>query len=321
MMALRRGTLVCLIALLIPFLEAYSAMAAILPEYTGTTYNHIKVDGLDIFYREAGPRDAPCILLLHGYPSSSRMFDPLLPLLSGKYHLIAPDYPGFGLSEAPPPANFAYTFEHIAKLIDDLTTELGLSHYALYLQDYGGPIGFCIAVEHPERIQTLIIQNAVVHEEGLSPVWAPRRAYWANRAEHEPKIREALLSVAAGVARHVGPRPNLERFNPDLWMDEIAFLKQPGEDTIQLSLMYDYQTNVAAYAKWQAYLRDQRPPTLVVWGKFDPIFTLDGAHAINREVPSAEVHILDAGHFALEERAADIAVLIDRFLVKNGIGK
>jgi pimeloyl-ACP methyl ester carboxylesterase len=296
-------------------------MATTIPEYTDIIYNYVKVDGLDIFYREAGPKDAPCILLLHGYPSSSRMFDPLLPLLNSKYHLIAPDYPGFGLSEAPSPASFAYTFDHLAKVIDDLTEVLGLSHYTLYLQDYGGPIGFRIAVEHPERVQALIVQNAVVHEEGLSPVWAPRRAYWANRAEYEPKIREGLLSVAAGVARHVGPRPNPERFNPDLWMDEIAFLKRPSEDVIQLDLIYDYQTNVAAYGKWQAYLRDQHPPTLVVWGKYDPIFTVDGANAFSREVTAAEIHILDAGHFALEERATDIGALIDGFLGKHGIGE
>lgn len=296
-------------------------MATTIPEYVGTTYKQVKVNGLDIFYREAGRKNAPCILLLHGYPSSSRMFEPLLPLLSSKYHLIAPDYPGFGLSEAPSPPSFAYTFDHLAKVINDLTERLGLSPYTLYLQDYGGPIGFRIAIEHPERVQTMIIQNAVVHEEGLSPAWAPRRAYWANRAEHEPKIREGLLSVAAGVARHVGPRPNPERFNPDLWMDEIAFLKRLGEDIIQLDLIYDYQANVAAYGKWQAYLRDNHPPTLVVWGKYDPIFTIDGAHAFGREVTAAEIHILDAGHFALEERAADIAVLIEGFLVKHGISK
>ena len=158
--------------------------------FTGTAYNRIYVDGVDFFYREAGPKDAPCILLLHGYPSSSRMFEPLFPLLRGRHRLIAPDYPGFGLSEAPPPANFSYTFDHLAELVGAFVRKLGLAHYALYLQDYGGPIGFRIALAHPERVDALIIQNAAVHEDGLSPIWASRRAYWADRAGNEAKIRE-----------------------------------------------------------------------------------------------------------------------------------
>lgn len=300
-------------------MEAWPAVTPKSASYTGTTYQTIKVDGVNVFYREAGPKDAPCILLLHGYPSSSRMFEPLLKLLSNQYHLIAPDYPGFGLSDAPSPASFSYTFEHLAKVIDKFTEAVGLTHFTLYLQDYGGPIGFRIALEHPERIRALIIQNAIVHEEGLSAVWVPRRAFWANRAEYESKVREGLFSVTGGAARHVGTRPNPERFNPDLWMDEIAFLKRLGEDLIQLNLIYDYQFNVAAYPKWQAYLRDKAPPTLVVWGKYDPIFTVEGAHAIGREVPNAKIHMLDAGHFALEDHAAEIARLIDRFLHKNRI--
>lgn len=316
-MSHHRNIMLCLVALLATSIEAWPAVATNSGQFTGTTYQTIKVDGVNIFYREAGPKDAPCILLLHGYPSSSRMFEPLLPLLSNKYHLIAPDYPGFGLSDAPSPASFPYTFDHLAKVIDEFTHALGLTHFTLYLQDYGGPIGFRIALEHPERIRALIIQNAVVHEEGLSPVWVPRRAFWANRAEYESKVRDSLFAVAGGVARHVGTRPNPERFNPDLWMDEIAFLRRPGEDLIQLNLIYDYQSNVAAYPKWQAYLRDKAPPTLVVWGKDDPIFTVEGANAIGREVPNAEIHFLDAGHFALEDHAAEIALLIDRFLLKE----
>jgi len=316
-----RNILLGLVALIVTSVEVFSAMATEPAQFTSTTYKNITVDGVNIFYREAGAKDAPCILLLHGYPSSSRMFEPLLPLLSDKYHLIAPDYPGFGLSDAPSPASFRYTFEHLAKVIDKFTEALGLTHFTIYMQDYGGPIGFRIAIEHPERISALIVQNAVVHEEGLSSVWVPRRSYWAHRAENEPKIREGLFSTAGGIARHVGTRPNPERFNPDLWVDEIAFLKRPGEDLIQLDLIYDYQSNVAAYPKWQRYLRDNNPPTLVVWGKNDPIFTVEGAHAFGREVPNAEIHILDAGHFALEDHSGEIALLIDQFLLKRHIRK
>jgi pimeloyl-ACP methyl ester carboxylesterase len=277
-------------------------------------YLRAEVCGISIFYRETGPADAPCILLLHGYPSSSRMFEPLFPLLGAKYRLIAPDYPGFGLSDAPPPGNFAYTFDHFAAVIGEFVQALGLKTYSLYLQDYGGPVGLRLAIAHPERVQALIIQNAVVHEEGLSDVWALRRAYWANRSENEAKIIAGLYSVSAGIARHVGPRPEVERFNPDLWMDEINFLMRPGEQAIQLSLIYDYRSNVAAYPEWQAYLREKHPTTLVLWGRFDPIFALAGAEAFKREVPDAEVHVLDAGHFALEECAPAMAQIIDRFL-------
>lgn len=284
---------------------------------TGTTYHTIVVEGLKIFYREAGPKDGPVLLLLHGYPSSSRMFEPLLTHLSERYRLIAPDYPGFGYSDAPPADEFDYTFAHLAQIVDAFTQALGLRKYTLYLQDYGGPIGFRLALAHPERVTALIIQNAVIHEAGLSAVWEKRRAYWAQRADHEPAMRAALLSEAAGIARHVGGREPLEAFNPDAWMDEIAFLRRPEQAAIQLDLAYDYQSNVAAYPTWQAYLREHRPPVLVTWGKHDPIFTLDGAHAIASEEPGAELHVLEAGHFALEDHGAAIAALIDDFLVRR----
>ena len=316
-MFVHRNLLICIAAIIVTFINVRLAMAKDTFEFTGTTYNTIKVDGINIFYREAGPKDAPCILLLHGYPSSSRMFEPLLPLLSNKYHLIAPDYPGFGLSEAPSPQYFNYSFAHLAKVIGDFTHAIGLTRFSLYMQDYGGPIGFRIAIEQPERIHALIIQNAVVHEEGLSPIWETRRAFWLNRAENEAKIINGLYSVTSGIARHVGNRPHPERFSPDLWMDEIAFLRRPGEDQIQLDLVYDYRSNVDSYPKWQAYLRDQHPPTLVVWGEHDPIFTINGAKAFGLEVPNAEIHILNAGHFALEDHATEIGLLIDQFLKRN----
>ena len=284
-------------------------------------YKTVDVNGIDIFYREAGPAEAPVLLLLHGYPSSSRMFEPLFGRLRQRYRLVAPDYPGFGLSGAPDRSKFAYTFEHMAQTIDDFAEVLGLTRYSLYLQDYGGPIGFRIALAHPERVQSLIIQNAVLHEEGLTPVWDLRRAFWSDCAEYEGKIRDGMVSVQAGIARHVGGRAEQETFNPDLWMDEIAFLKRPDEQAIQLELVYDYQSNVKAYPLWQDYLRRHRPPTLVVWGIHDPIFSIEGAHAIAREQPDAELHFLDAGHFAIDDEPDAISGYVDSFLTKNQIAQ
>lgn len=286
-----------------------------------TFYRTTSVDGLNIFYREAGVRDAPTLLLLHGFPSSSRMFDPLLPLLSDRYHLVAPDYPGFGHSDAPPPERFPYTFDRLAQVTDHFAEALGLSRYVLFVQDYGGPVGFRLALAHPERVEALIVQNAVAHDEGLGPLWATRRAFWADRAAHEAKLRDGFLSPEATRLRHVGTSPNVDRYNPDLWTDELAFLSRPGQDRIQLDLFYDYRTNVASYPRWQEYLRTHRPPTLVVWGKYDPSFTIAGATAYGRDVPDAEIHLLDAGHFALDEAADEIAAHIDGFLSARGIGK
>lgn len=285
------------------------------------SYKSVCVDGVDIFYREAGPADASVLLLLHGYPSSSRMFEPLLARLRHRYRMVAPDYPGFGLSGAPDRKEFAYTFEHLAQTIAKFAEQLGATRYSLYMQDYGGPIGFRIALAHPERVQALIVQNAVLHEEGLTSVWDMRRAFWSDRATHEAKIRDGMLSVQAGIARHVGGRANPETFNPDLWMDEIAFLQRPGQQPIQLDLAFDYRSNVKAYPLWQDYLRRHRPPTLLVWGIHDPIFSVEGAHAIAREQPDAELHVLDAGHFAIDDEPDAIAIAIDGFLTKYRIAR
>lgn len=278
------------------------------------SYRAVRVDGLSVFYREAGPPDAPTILLLHGFPSSSRMFEPLLVRLADRYHLIAPDYPGFGHSDAPDPTTFAYTFDHVATIIDHFTQAVGLSHYSLYMQDYGGPVGFRLAIAHPERVAALIIQNAVAHEDGLGPLWKARRAFWADRVANEDALRANLTSFAATQQRHLGSDPDVEQYDPDLWTDEFAFLSRPGQASIQSDLFYDYRTNVAAYPEWQAWLRKNQPRTLVIWGKYDPSFQVAEAEAYRRDLPTAQVHIIDAGHFALDTAADQVAELIRGFL-------
>ena len=277
-------------------------------------YRTVKVDGLSIFYREAGPKDAPAILLLHGLPSSSRMYEPLFSRLADRYHLIAPDYPGFGHSDWPDPTQFAYTFDRFAEIMNHFAEAIALSRYTLYMQDYGGPVGFRMALSHPERINALIVQNAVAHDEGLGAIWKARRAFWADRAANEKQLRTNLLSLATTRTRHVGEDPNAERYDPDLWTDEFAFLNQPGQTAIQSDLFYDYRTNVNSYPKWQAWLREKQPRLLVIWGKFDPSFAPSEPEAYRRDVPNAQVHLLDAGHFALDTAADEIAALLSGFV-------
>jgi pimeloyl-ACP methyl ester carboxylesterase len=276
-------------------------------------YRTIKVDGLSIFYREAGPRDAPVLLLLHGLPSSSRMFEPLFSRLSDQFHLIAPDYPGFGHSDWPNPKEFAYTFDRIAAVMDHFTQALGLQRYTLYMQDYGGPVGFRLALAHPERIRSLIVQHAVAHNEGLGENWKTRRAFWADRPAHEAVLRTNLLSLATTRTRHLGNDPAVERYDPDLWTDEFAFLSQPGQADIQSDLFYDYRNNVVAYPSWQAWMQKAQPRLLVIWGRYDQSFDLSEPEAYRRDVPKAEVHVLDAGHFALDTKADEIAALVRQF--------
>jgi pimeloyl-ACP methyl ester carboxylesterase len=278
------------------------------------SYHTVEIDGLNIFYREAGPADAPTVLLLHGFPSSSRMWDPLLPLLADKYHLIAPDYPGFGNSSAPPPSSFEYTFDNIARVMNELTTRLGITTYVLFMQDYGGPVGFRLALSHPERVRAIIVQNAVSHEQGLSPLWAARRKYWADPVRELDSLKANFTSFDATRQRHIGSSPHPDRYDPDIWTDEYAFLSRPGQADIQTTLFLDYRTNVASYPLWQKWLREVQPPTLVVWGKCDPSFTVAGATAYGDDVRGAEIHILEAGHFALDEATDEIASLVRDFL-------
>jgi pimeloyl-ACP methyl ester carboxylesterase len=279
-----------------------------------TAYRTIAVDGINIFYREAGPKDAPVILLLHGLPSSSRMFEPLFARLAHRYHLVAPDYPGFGHSDWPDPKKFAYTFDHIAEITNHFTEKLGLTRYTLYMQDYGGPVGFRMALAHPERVEALIVQDAVAHNEGLGANWKARREFWANRAPNEAALRTNLLSLATTKTRHVGNDPNVERYSPDFWMDEFAFLSSPGQGDIQSDLFYDYRTNVESYPKWQAWMREKQPRLLVIWGKYELSFDPSEPEAYRRDVPKAEVHIVDGGHFALDTAADEVAELVREFV-------
>jgi pimeloyl-ACP methyl ester carboxylesterase len=287
------------------------------PAGAATSYKTVKVDGLSIFYREAGPPNAPVLLLLHGFPSSSRMYEPLLNRLAGQYHLIAPDYPGFGHSDAPDAKSFQYTFDHIASVMTHFTEAVGASRYILYLEDYGGPVGFRLAIAHPERVQGLIIQNAVAHEDGLGPIWEARRAFWRDRGENETAFRKSFLSVEAAQKRHVGSSPNFANYDPDRWTDEFAFLSRPGESDIQTDLFYDYRTNEPSFPAWQAWMKKAQPKTLVVWGRYDQSFEAAEAIAYKRELPKAGVYVIDAGHFALDERPDDVAALICKVFAQN----
>jgi pimeloyl-ACP methyl ester carboxylesterase len=285
------------------------------------SYHTVEVGGLSMFYREAGPADAPTVLLLHGFPSSSRMWEPLLSLLADKYHLIAPDYPGFGHSSAPSPAAFEYTFDNLARMTSELTAKLGIERYVLFMQDYGGPVGFRMALAHPERVRAIIIQNAVSHEQGLCPLWEARRKYWADPVHELDNLKANFTSLDATRLRHIGSSPNPGRYDPDTWTDEYAFLTRPCQPEIQTTLFLDYRTNVASYPAWQKWLREVQPPTLVVWGKYDLSFAVAGASAYAKDVPNAEVHILDAGHFALDEATDQIASIVRDFLDRQNLSK
>lgn len=300
-----------LLAVTATFLLSCPSMPAAEP----VTYHTIRADDQEIFYRETGPKDAPVVLLLHGFPSSSRMYQPLLTSsLSTRYHLIAPDYPGFGHSSWPAPDQYAYTFDHLAQTMQAFADALHLERYALFLQDYGGPVGLRMALAHPEKVSALVIQNAAASEAGLSPLWAARRAFWQDRQANEEKLRANFLSLEATRQRHVGDSPHPERIDPDTWTDEHRFLNQPGQAAIQSDLFFDYQSNVKAYPAWQAWLREHQPPLLVLWGQFDPSFAVAGVETYRQNDPHAEVHLLDAGHFALDEKADEITTLTRAFL-------
>lgn len=281
------------------------------------TYRTINIDGLNIFYREAGSRNNPTILLLHGFPTSSHMFRNLIPALAARFHLIAPDYPGYGNSSMSTVNEFDYTFDHLAEVVDKFIDAVGLTRYSLYVMDYGAPIGFRIAVKHPERVEALIVQNGNAYDEGLREFWEPLKAYWQDpSSENAGKLRPFFMLDATKWQYTHGVR-NPEAISPDNWNVDQRFLDRPGNDDIQLALFYSYRTNPPLYPQWQEYFRTYQPSTLIVWGKNDYIFPAEGAHPYLRDLKDVEFHLLDTGHFALEEDGDTIANYITRFLTER----
>jgi pimeloyl-ACP methyl ester carboxylesterase len=279
-------------------------------------YRSQAVGAVEVFYRESGPAEAPVVLLLHGYPTASHMFRDLIPLLSDRFRLIAPDLPGFGQTKAPPRGQFDYSFDNFASVIDAFTQALGLGRYALYVFDYGAPTGFRLAARHPERVTAIISQNGNAYEEGLSDFWKPFQTYWADpSATNREACRASLAPEVTRSQYRIGSDATL--VSPDGYELDIAYLARPGQDEIQLDLIYDYRTNVALYPDWHRYFRDDKPPLLVVWGEKDPFFLPPGARAFRRDQPDAEVSFVDAGHFALETRADIIAEKIADFLPRK----
>jgi len=284
-----------------------------------TQYETVEVNGVDIFYREAGSKDAPTILLLHGYPTSSHMFRNLIEDLSDKYHLIAPDYPGYGKSEQPSIDSFDYTFDNMALIVEGLIEKLEIKKYSIYLMDYGAPIGFRIAAKYPERIESLIIQNGNAYDEGLRDFWIPIKKYWNDYTIENGKALEGFHAPEGLKWQYTNGVQNPKMISPDNWEIDLRHLERTGNDKIQLAMFYDYRTNVPLYPEWQAYFRKHQPPTLIVWGKNDYIFPAEGAYPYKRDLKNVETHLLDTGHFALEEKGVEIANYIRQFLKKQGI--
>ena len=281
-----------------------------------TRYRTVQVDGLDLFYREAGPADAPVVLLLHGFPASSFMYRDLIAQLADRFRVVAPDYPGFGYSAAPSTQDFVYTFDRLADVIEKFTDRLGLDRYAIYMQDFGGPVGLRLASRRPEKVSALIVQNANAYEQGLpDSFWAPARTLWRDPSPSNfAKMREAAISDSALEWNYTHGVKDPTRINPDNWVLQRALVNRPGNKEIMLALLYDYRTNLGQYANWQEYFRKHQPPMLIVWGKNDAIFPATGARAYLRDLPQAELHLLDTGHFALEDKAGEIARHMRDFL-------
>lgn len=279
-----------------------------------TSFQSMDVNGNKIFYREAGPKTAPNLLLLHGFPSSSHMFRNLIPLLADRYHVVAPDLPGFGFSDAPDRERFRYTFENLSKTIDDFTQAIRFDRYAIYVFDYGAPVGFRLALAHPDRITAIISQNGNAYEEGLSQGWNPIQKYWTDPTPANRTSLRDFLTPEATRWQYVHGVPDEKLVAPESYTLDSALLKRPNNDEIQLDLFLDYASNVALYPKFQEYFRTKKPSMLAVWGKNDPFFLPPGAEAFKRDNQTAEVHFLDTGHFALETHAQEIASAIRDFL-------
>ena len=284
---------------------------------SATMNRKVDVDGLEVFYREAGPADAPVLLLLHGFPSSSHMFRDLIPKLAGEYRVIAPDLPGFGQSAMPAREAFAYTFDRLARVIDRFTEVLGLRRFALYVFDYGAPVGWRLATWHPERITALVTQNGNAYEEGLSEGWNPIQAYWRDPSARNRDALRQFLAPESVQWQYTHGVSDPARISPDGYALDNGYLSRPGADDVQLDLFLDYASNVALYPTFQAYFREHQPPLLAVWGRNDPFFLPAGAEAFRRDIADADVRFFDTGHFALETHADEIAAAIREFLTQH----
>jgi len=289
-------------------------MAIAAPTSTKVHYNTARIGDLDIFYRDAGPKDAPVLLLLHGFPTSSNMFRHLIPRLASSFRLIAPDYPGYGQSSTPDRQDFAYTFANMADLVDQLLDQLKIRKYALYVMDYGAPIGYRLALLHPERVSALVVQNGNAYEEGLSKFWDPIKQYWRDPTQENRRALTFLVTPEATKWQYQNGVADPSLLDPTTWTLDQALLDRPGNGEIQLDLLLDYGTNVPLYPEFQAFFRQYQPPTLVMWGKNDLIFPPEGAHPYKRDLPQAEIHLLDTGHFALETHGEEIGDRINAFL-------
>lgn len=285
-------------------------------------YRTTKIDNLEIFYREAGPKDAPTVLLLHGFPTSSHMFRELIPKLADKYHVVAPDYPGYGFSSAPSVDEFNYTFDNLANVVEKFIQKVGLKRYSIYVMDYGAPVGFRVAAAHPERVDGLIIQNGNAYDEGIdNEFWKPIKKYWKTHSKADGDPLRSLLTVDATKWQYTNGVRDVTRISPDTWDHVQPLLDRPGNQEIQLALFYSYGSNPPLYPKWQAYFRKHQPPTLIVWGKNDAIFPAAGAYPYKRDLKNVEFHLYDTGHFALEEDGEAIAQEIRDFLKREVVNK
>jgi pimeloyl-ACP methyl ester carboxylesterase len=295
--------------------KAFAETSAITQQAPATVhYRTVKIDDVNVFYREAGPSDGPVVVLLHGFPTSSHMFRNLIPLLADRYRVIAPDYPGFGQSDAPDHTKFQYSFGHYADIVDTLLTKVGAAKYSMYVMDYGAPVGYRLALKHPDRVTGLIVQNGNAYEEGLREFWDPIKAYWAEDTKERREALSSLVALETTKFQYTDGVKHLTRISPDNWVHDQALLDRPGNKDIQLDLFHDYGSNVPLYPQFQQFFRDRKPPTLIIWGKNDKIFPEVGAHPYLRDLPEAELHILDTGHFALEDKLDEMAPLIRSFL-------
>lgn len=313
-----RSHFLLLFGLSLPGLANAAPAAAPATATAAVHYRTVKVDGLDIFYRESGPKDAPVILLLHGFPTSSQMFRNLIPALADKYRVLAPDYPGFGNSSSPSVTDFDYSFDNLARVVDKFTRAVGADRFVMYVQDYGAPIGFRIASTQPERIKGLVIQNGNAYEQGLGEFWTPFRAYWKEQNTDTRAALAKFLELGATKWQWTHGTHDESLISPDTWTLDQAGLDRPGNKEIQLQLFLSYGTNLALYPKWQNYFRTSQPPTLIVWGKNDFIFPASGAEPYKKDLKNIDFNLLDTGHFALEEMGPAIAQKIKSFMAKHG---